>query len=83
LGLSLFDPAADSGLPFSETHTYQNGKNIPKARKMVYGMTATTALAEPKRLVLLPRADHFFAGQLEPMHSALAAWLTDTFKEQL
>jgi alpha/beta superfamily hydrolase len=35
--------------------------------------------AEPKRLVLLPGADHFFAGQLEAMQSALAGWL----KEQL
>jgi len=39
--------------------------------------------AEPSQLVLLPRADHFFTGQLEPMQSALAAWLTGTLKEQL
>jgi uncharacterized protein len=37
------------------------------------------AAAEPKRLVLIPRADHFFAGQLEPMQHALSSWL----KEQL
>jgi alpha/beta superfamily hydrolase len=35
--------------------------------------------AEPTHLVLLPRADHFFTGQLEPMQSALATWI----KEQL
>jgi uncharacterized protein len=35
--------------------------------------------AEPKTLVLLPGADHFFAGQLEAMQYALANWL----KEQL
>jgi alpha/beta superfamily hydrolase len=35
--------------------------------------------AEPKQLVLLPHADHFFTGQLEPMQSSLAGWL----KEQL
>jgi alpha/beta superfamily hydrolase len=35
--------------------------------------------AEPKQLVLLPGADHFFAGQLELMQQALAGWL----KEQL
>jgi len=39
---------------------------------------AATA-AEPKRLVLIPRADHFFTGQLEPMQHALSTWL----KEQL
>ena len=35
--------------------------------------------AEPKRLVLLPGADHFFTGQLEPVQQTLAGWL----KEQL
>jgi hypothetical protein len=35
--------------------------------------------AEPKKFVLLPHADHFFTGQLEPMQSSLAGWL----KEQL
>jgi len=35
--------------------------------------------SEPKQLVLLPRADHFFTGELEPMQSALTGWL----KEQL
>lgn len=35
--------------------------------------------AEPKRLVLIPGADHFFTGQLEPMQYALSSWL----KEQL
>jgi hypothetical protein len=40
-------------------------------------IAATTA--EPRKLVLLPGADHFFAGQLEAMQNALAGWL----KEQL
>jgi alpha/beta superfamily hydrolase len=35
--------------------------------------------AEPKRLVLLPGADHFFTGHLAAMQSSLAGWL----KEQL
>jgi hypothetical protein len=33
--------------------------------------------AEPKRLVLLPGADHFFRGQLEPMQQALSDWLKE------
>lgn len=41
--------------------------------------STVAAAAEPKQLVLLPRTDHFFTGQLEPMQSALAGWL----KEQL
>jgi uncharacterized protein len=40
-------------------------------------VAATTA--EPKKLVLLPGADHFFAGQLEAMQNTIAGWL----KEQL
>ena len=35
--------------------------------------------AQPRRLILIPGADHFFADQLEPMQRALACWL----KEQL
>jgi uncharacterized protein len=35
--------------------------------------------AEPKRLLLVPGADHFFVGQLEAMQQALRGWL----KEQL
>jgi alpha/beta superfamily hydrolase len=45
-------------------------------------MTAVSD-AEPKQLVLLPRADHFFTGQLEPMQSMLAVWLAGSLKEQL
>jgi hypothetical protein len=33
--------------------------------------------AEPKRLVIIPEADHFFAGHLEQMREALAEWLRD------
>jgi alpha/beta superfamily hydrolase len=36
--------------------------------------------AEPKRLVLLPGADHFFTGQLELMQQALAGWLKEQNK---
>jgi alpha/beta superfamily hydrolase len=33
--------------------------------------------SEPKQVVFSPGADHFFAGQLEPMQRALAAWLKE------
>jgi hypothetical protein len=33
--------------------------------------------SEPKHLVLVPGADHFFTGRLEPMQNALAAWLKE------
>jgi hypothetical protein len=38
-------------------------------------VAATTA--EPRKLVLLPGADHFFAGQLGAMQNALARWLEE------
>jgi len=41
-------------------------------------VAATTA--EPKKLVLLPGADHFFAGQLDAMQNALAGWLQEQLK---
>ncbi len=38
----------------------------------------TAAAAEPKRFVLVHGADHFFAGQLENMKSAIEFWVRDT-----
>jgi alpha/beta superfamily hydrolase len=35
------------------------------------------AAADPKQLLLVPAADHFFTGQLEPMQRALAGWLKE------
>lgn len=34
---------------------------------------------EPKRLMLVPRADHFFTGHLEAMQAELGKWLHDSF----
>jgi alpha/beta superfamily hydrolase len=34
---------------------------------------------DPKRLVLVPGADHFFTGHLEAMQAALGKWLHETF----
>lgn len=35
------------------------------------------AAAEPKRLVIVPRADHFFNGELEQMQRELAGWIKE------
>jgi len=35
------------------------------------------SVAEPKRLALIPGADHFFTGHLEPMQRALSSWLQE------
>jgi hypothetical protein len=34
--------------------------------------------AEPKRLVRVPGADHFFEGHLPALHTAIEDWLHDT-----
>jgi uncharacterized protein len=33
------------------------------------------SLPEPKKLVIVERADHFFAGRLEPMREAITEWV--------
>jgi len=40
----------------------------------------TSAAAEPKQLILIPRSDHFFTGRLEPMQQALAGWMKEQLK---
>jgi alpha/beta superfamily hydrolase len=35
------------------------------------------AAAEPKRLVVIPDADHFFAGHLDEMRNALSLWVRE------
>jgi hypothetical protein len=39
--------------------------------------SVAASASDPKKLVLVPGADHFFAGQLEAMQSALAGWLKE------
>lgn len=39
--------------------------------------SVVASAADPKRLVLVPGADHFFAGQLNAMQSALVGWLKE------
>jgi alpha/beta superfamily hydrolase len=49
------------------------------ATAMLRSVDLTGPAAEPKRLLLIPGADHFITGHLEPIQQALAGWL----KEQL
>ncbi len=57
---------------------FLSGENDQYAPTSELERVAASA-ADPKQLVLLPRADHFFTSQLEPLQSALTGWL----KEQL
>lgn len=40
---------------------------------------AVANAAEPKRLVIVPEADHFFVGKLPMMQAAVESWVTETF----
>ena len=42
-------------------------------------MPSAHVQAPPADLVMIPGADHFFAGKLEPMQHALMAWLKQRF----
>ena len=37
----------------------------------------TASAANPKQLALIPDADHFFTGRIEPMQQALAGWILE------
>jgi hypothetical protein len=65
-----------SECPFPKLFLSGDGDQFAPAADL-QRVAATTA--EPKKLVLLPGADHFFAGQLEAMQNELVNWL----KEQL
>jgi hypothetical protein len=61
---------------------FLSGANDQYAPAAQLAQTYASA-ADPKQLVLLPRADHFFSGQLEAMQQALAGWLITCIQEQL
>jgi alpha/beta superfamily hydrolase len=45
-------------------------------------MQVAASAHEPKQLALIPGADHFFTGRIEPMQQALRAWLRRQFPIQ-
>ena len=82
LGLPLRSERTDYSYPHLQNCTFPklflSGANDQYAPAAQLEQVAASA-AEPRQLVILPHADHFFTGQLEPMQSSLAGWL----KEQL
>jgi alpha/beta superfamily hydrolase len=82
LGLPTHAQGRDYYYPFLQDCTipklFLSGDHDPFAPAAELARLADSA-AEPKRLLLLAGADHFFAGHLESMQQALSGWL----KEQL
>jgi alpha/beta superfamily hydrolase len=81
MGLPLRSPARSYDYPFLDTCTvpklFLSGDRDPFA-PAVELQHVVHAAAQPKRLVLIPGADHFFTGRLAPMQSALSDWLKET-----
>jgi uncharacterized protein len=79
------------GLPAhaqGRTYRYPFLADLPKPKLFLSGdqdqfappaelETIVRQASEPKHMVLVPGADHFFAGQLNQMQNALAAWLKE------
>jgi alpha/beta superfamily hydrolase len=80
LGLPTHAEGRDYSYPFLKNCTlpklFLSGDHDPYAPAEQLAQVAASA-AEPKRLLLLPGADHFFTGQLEPMQHALTCWLKE------
>lgn len=82
--ISLGTPVAAEG----RSYTYEFLADCHKPKLFVSGdrdqfgpaerlYEVTAAAAEPKRFVLIHGADHFFAGQLPSMRSAIEFWVRD------
>ncbi len=83
--ISLGTPVAAEG----RAYTYEFLNSCTKPKLFISGdrdqfgpadalHAVTSNAAEPKRFVSIHGADHFFAGQLESMRSAIEFWVRDT-----
>jgi alpha/beta superfamily hydrolase len=80
LGLPTHAEGRDYSYPFLKNCTFPklflSGDRDQYAPAEQLEQVAASA-ADPKRLLLLPGADHFFTSQLEPMQQALTCWLKE------
>ena len=79
IGLGI--PVNDSDVAFLASSTkpkliVQGGNDPYGSREEIEALFA--ALKEPKRLVIVESADHFFTGKLEQVRAAIDAWLAET-----
>jgi alpha/beta superfamily hydrolase len=79
------------GLPVEaegRTYSYPGLSNITLPKLFLSGdsdqyapasklVQVVTSAANPKQMTLIPGADHFFTGRIEPMQQALAGWLLE------
>jgi alpha/beta superfamily hydrolase len=82
LGLPVAAEGRDYGYSFLASCTLP--KLFVSGGADQYGPTETlqqivASAAEPKTMVIVPDADHFFAGKLEQMQHAMHEWLVARF----
>jgi uncharacterized protein len=53
----------------------RDGFASPEQRERIFA-----AMAEPKRLVVIPEADHFFGGYQEEMQAAVGGWIREVLR---
>jgi uncharacterized protein len=80
IGLGL--PVNNSDVTFLTASTkpkliVQGGDDRYGSREKIEAVFAT--LAEPKRLVIVEHADHFFTGKLDQVGAAIDAWIAEIF----
>jgi alpha/beta superfamily hydrolase len=92
VGTPVVPVAADSEAP--RVYTYDFLRDCAKPKLFVSGARdqfgprsklaeLMASLPEPKKLVLIEGADHFFEGRLRELRDAIEAWLTQAISSQL
>src|SRR5207248_1251986 len=85
--ISLGTPVVAEG----RTYAYKFLAACPKPKLFISGLQdqyspakelreVVNQAANPKRLVFIEKADHFFLGKLQPMQNAIDEWLRDLLK---
>jgi alpha/beta superfamily hydrolase len=79
-------PVDDRSYEFDFLHSCDKPKLFVSGSRDQFGPRAkleqlVSSLHEPKKLVIIESADHFFEGRLREMREAVEAWVKETFKD--
>ena len=92
LGVPVAPGAADTGDP--RVYTFEFLQDCVKPKLLVSGArdqfgprgkleSLAASLPEPKKLVIIEGADHFFEGRLRELREAIEAWVKEAISSQL
>ena len=86
IGLGVpVQPVDDRTYDLDFLHSCAKSKLFVSGSRDQYGPRAklealVSSLPEPKKLVIIDSADHFFEGRLREMREAIEAWIRDTIQ---